>query len=294
MTEDNATLNTSGESSAQVQGQSEELVSTVEFPRPNVAATDPEGAKNTEAADTKEIKAETKEDAKPDLDRFDKHPRFVELNARLKAAEEASRKTLEELSQLKSQKAEAPAKKDETPPYKDWGGMSEDEILEWQSNDPKGFVDNIGAFVKHSIAQGIDSFREQTAQASEQQSHEAKVVSTYEAYAKDNADFDAMWDSGEIKSFMDKNPGHNAISAHMAMTAETRQQAAIDKAVADALKKASSDQRSKRATANILSSGPVAAPPAVSDAELKDFKSLGLSSTQVLANRLHRLRAASR
>ena len=123
-----------------------ELISTVVVP--TATDTDPEGAKNTQAqpaAPAADPKGETKPEdgdkvAKGDSERFDKHPRFVELNRRVKSFDEENRLLKAELDQIKA-KLETPATPD-PPPFKDWSKMSEDELLDWQSSDPKGFIDN--------------------------------------------------------------------------------------------------------------------------------------------------------
>jgi hypothetical protein len=123
---------------------------------------------------------------------------------------------------------------------------------------------------------------------------ETKVEETYRTYAQDNPDFDQLWDSGDIRKFMDEHPGHNAISAHMAMTAEARQEKAIKDAVAKALKEADTARRSVRKTASILGQGPTAAPtsPAASTEDIKNPNKFG-GHTSVLAARLAERRRAA-
>ena len=287
--------------------RTDELISTVDFAKPvetasvepekTVADTDPEGANKT-GDSTGEQKAGDKEGAetKPSVadesnTRFDKHPRFVELNTRLKAAEEQNRQMLQKLSQLETVKQQEASTTPPTElPYKDWSKMSTEDLLDWQDTDPKGFLDNINKFVSHSIESGITSYQQQLAQQAQQQTAEQKVVSTYEQYAKENPDFDEMWDSGKIKAFIDKHPGHNAISAHQAMTAERR----IEAAVAEALKKHETAIKSKRAASTVLGTGPASVPTASkqADNDLREPKKFG-GPTAVLAARLAKLRQAS-
>ena len=256
------TLNEAGTSSGPGSG---ELVETVGISQP-VANAEPEGAKNTEAAPAEELEpGETEtvvEKPKGEEFRFDKHPRFIELNTRLKQAEETNRKILEEMALSKSK---AETKQEQA--FKDWTQMKDEELLEWQTSDPKGYLDNLRAFTQQSIRAGINEFKEQFQKQAEQQTYEQKIQSTYESYAKDNPDFDELWDSGELKGFMDKHPGHNAISAHIMLTAEKRQQEAIEKAVSDALKKKEAEIKSKRAAAKVMSAGPAAVPTPASEAD---------------------------
>lgn len=293
----NEALNEAGNSPAPAQG---ELVETIGISRP-VADAEPEGANNTEAqteaeeetgeqAEPEEAEEEVKEEPekpKGDEFRFDKHPRFIELNARLKAAEEANREILERLAK---QQANV---KEEGPSFKDWTKMTDEELVEWQASDPKGYLDNMKAFIDHQVQSRIDAFQAQSAQMAEKQSYEQKIQSTYESYASENPDFDEMWDSGELKEFMDKNPGHNAISAHIMLTAEAKQKAAIEKAVADALKKKEAEIKSKRAAAKVVGAGPavVPTPAKESDERLKDPTKFG-GKTNVLMQRLLERRKA--
>jgi len=290
------TLNNTGTSSSPEGG---ELVETIGVSHP-VANTEPEGAKNTEAESAKELEAGGTETAETDEGvtdppkpkgeefRFDKHPRFIELNTRLKQAEETNRKILEELALAKSK---ADVKQEQA--FRDWTQMKDEELLEWQTSDPKGYLENLKAFTQHAIQSGINEFKEQFQKQVEQQTYEQKIQSTYEAYAKENPDFDEMWDSGELKDFMDKHPGHNAISAHIMLTAEKRQQEAIEKAVAEALKKKEAEIKSKRAAAKVISAGPavVPTPASESDDRLKNPTQYG-GKANVLVQRLLERRKA--
>ncbi len=290
----NEALNEAGNSPAPAQG---ELVETIGISQP-VADTEPEGANNTEAqteaeeetgeqAELEVAEVKEPEKSKGDEFRFDKHPRFIELNARLKAAEEANREILERIA-----KQQVPVK-EEAPSFKDWTKMTDEELVEWQASDPKGYLDNMKAFIDHQVQSRIEAFQTQSAQMAEKQSYEQKIQSTYESYAKENPDFDEMWDSGELKEFMDKNPGHNAISAHILLTAEAKRNAAIEKAVADALKKKEAEIKSKRAASKVVGAGPavVPTPARESDERLKDPTKFG-GKTNVLMQRLLERRKA--
>lgn len=298
--ENEQTLNTPEESSLPAHTQ-EELFGTMPedmYQDMEDAEADPEGANNTEVADGASKQAETKPDevnedeANADNNRFDKHPRFKELNSRLKEAEENNRKLITAFEQMQKAQQQAPDAQQQTP-YKDWSQMSEDELLDWQAADPKGFLNNVGEFVKHHIQSGITQFKDQMTQETQKQTYESRLIDTFEAYAQKNPDFDEMWDAGDIKKFMDSNPGHNAISAHMAMTSDKRQQEAVQKAVDEALKEQQKALKSKRATAAVLPSGPTSVPPHAdaSDAKLRDPNKFG-GSTQVLYQRLLERRKA--
>jgi hypothetical protein len=239
-------------------------------------------------------------DAKPGDSRFDKHPRFIELNDRMKAAEERSQrleqqnsKLLEQMTQLQASTTSKGSKpeKDELP-YKDTSKMSDDELLDWQSDDPKGYHTNLQKMVEYQIQKGIEDGLKKTTEQSKKEEFETKVEKTFSSYAKENPDFDSMWDKGEIQAYMEEHPGHNAISAHMALTAENRMQAKIDEAVAKALEEADTARRSTRKAGAIIPAGPGTTPsaPAKRDAELANPKQFG-GATSVLAARLERRRA---
>lgn len=286
---------------------SEELVSTVDIPIAMNADTDPEGAKNTEAAkDVTPAEGKEAEGAvKPkegegtletdDSTRYDKIPRFIELNTRVKTAESQTEHLLaqnKELMEMVKTKQVAP-KEPTTPaelPYKDTSLMTSEQLLDWQSEDPKAYQDNLRKEMDYRITQGINSFKEEFTSQANEQTEEQKVVKTFDAYAEKNPDFNKMWDSGEIKTFMDANPGHNAISAHQTLTEEARTQASVDKAVDAALEKATTDLKAKRKSA-VLGTGPTSVPATgVSDAELKEPGKYG-GATSVLASRLAARRA---
>ena len=281
--------------------QSEELVSTVELSPAMDAGTPPEGGAKPGAAGDPPADGTTKpEGAKPDegtppddSTRFDKHPRFIELNSRLKAAEESNKQLAAQIATIATPKAPGSSDKPAELPYKDLSTMTEEEILDWQSEDPKGYVDNINKMVAHQVQTGIETAMKQSAEQNQQATVEAQVEKTYQTYAKDNPDFNTLWDTGEIKAYMDQHPGHNAISAHMAMTAEARQQKAIDDAVAKALSEAETARRSTRKAGSILGPGPSSVPTSTknSDDELKNPNKYG-GATSVLAARLERMRAA--
>ena len=272
---------------------SEDLVSTVpgDFGLEAMdAGADPEGANNTEGQEADAAEAKKQESEEADDTRFDRHPRFVELNTRLKAAEERNRNLETRLDEI----SRAPKKEAGTEelPFKDTSKMSDDELLDWQSEDPKGFWENMNKQQEYNTQKAIEAALARNREESDQKTIETKVEATFEAYAKDNPDFDEMWDSGQIQKYMDANPGHNAISAHMALTQEKRQEAAIDAAVKKALAEADTQRRSTRAAARVMPAAPSSAPstPGKADDELKDPNKYG-GTTAVLARRLARRRA---
>lgn len=297
MAEENGAINNDAGSSP-VPAQAGDLVSTVEFQSPKPAApnTDPEGAKKTEGAE-KQPAGKEAESAKPDQksaepkevkpdgedDRFDKHPRFQELNRRVKESEERARKLEQTLNELNS-RVTAPDRGPTELPFRDISKMKPEEILDWQSENPQEYYANILAQAKHELSQEFN-------RTFEQRRSEDAIVATYENFAKQNPDFDIMWDEGVLLEFMRNNPGHNAISAYHAITAESKAkdldaklQEAAKKAAKEAEEKFIKNQRAKRAS-DVLPQGP-SAPGSVSlnDDALKDSKKFG-GTTAVLAQR---------
>lgn len=221
--------------------------------------------------------------------RFDKHPRFVELHTRVKTAEEQNQRLVGEISDLKALVASNQQTQTKDPvelPFKDTSTMTSEQLLDWQSENPKEYADNLRKEMDYRIQQGVQAALSQT----EEKKLEGKVETTFKSYAEKNPDFDKMWESGELRRFMDSNPGHNAISAHQILTQEARTQAAVDEAVAAALEKQQTEAKAKRKAA-VLPSGPSSAPAGVTgDAELKEPSKYG-GATSVLATRLAQRRA---
>jgi hypothetical protein len=297
---ENGALNNDAGSSP-VPVQSGELVSTVEFHQSKPdgpAAKTSEGTLKTEPTDKKHpvkdgkaaessVKpAEPKaaDEAKPPAedDRFDKHPRFQELNRRVRESEERSRELERTLRELTARAEKGGSKSDtagdSSLPFKDVSKMKPEELLDWQSENPQEYYRNLLAQAKHELSAEFS-------QSFEQRSKEDAIVATYENFAKQHSDFDKMWDDGTLQEFMRSNPGHNAISAYHALTADARIKAATEKAVKEAESTFVKNQRAKR-NADVLPQGP-SAPGSYThgDDALKNTKNFG-GTTAVLAQRL--------
>lgn len=286
-----AALNTDGQSPSPSTSR-DGLVSTVEFAQQTTMNTDDSSDGDAKTSDqkgeaTKDDKEAQSADASSassdqDLTRFDRHPRFIELNTRLKSAEENNRQLLERLAKIEVQGTATTEKKEELP-FKDFFNMSDEELLDYQSEKPKEYIENIGNFIRHHIKSGIDEFKDSYTKEMRQQDFETQIEKTFEAYAKDNPDFDEMWDAGQIEKFMAQNPGHNPISAHMSMTMEKR----IDEAVKKALGEAETKRRTTRATSTILGPRSSKSVQPEMDAELKEPKKFG-GIDEVLTKRMER------
>jgi hypothetical protein len=240
-----------------------------------------EGQKAGEAGDT----GKTDDTASSGQDtRYDKDPAWQRILSERDAARA-------EVAALKSGQGKEPAASKPTElPYKDITKMSDEELREWQEDDPKGYALNLFNQVKFESQQSIE-------QEAAQKSEQAKMVETFTQYASNNPDFDKMWESGQIEAYMKANPGHNAISAHMMLTAGNRNQD-IDKKIADAVAKAVAETTEKvtknfqaKRNATVLNEGPAhrggggdETPP-----ELKDTKNFG-GRNAVMARRLDAMR----
>ena len=225
-------------------------------------------------------------------DRYDKLPRFQELNATIKAEREARTKAEAELSLLKR----SPLNPEFLPPagdkpgFKDINTMTAEEVREWQEDDPLGFAQNLKQQAAWEAKQSLkgDSLRDETV---------SRIEQTFNQYAKENPTFNAMWESGEIEKFMNEHPGHNAISAHMAMSASTQQDSIkkmVDDAVAKAVKeteeRVTKNFQAKRNATVIAPGGAQRAPAGEIDPALADTSKFGGNKT-VLAARLAAMRA---
>lgn len=222
-----------------------------------------------------DAKTDTKtDDTKPD--RYDKDPAWQRIIRERDAA-------LKENAELKSKQAP-----EETKDFIDLSTKTEEEIAEWMNDDPVGFAENQRKQIAHKVRQDLKAEN----QEKETQSKLDKTFSEYSSNNPDNDDktgFVQMWESGKIQDFMEQNPGHTAISAHMTLTAETRSKS-IDKQISEAVAKEVAKIRTKlekenkaRVRTDGLGSGP-AYTPGDEDDELKDTKSKG-GLISVLANR---------
>lgn len=228
-----------------------------------------------------DVPPKPQEEAKDqELERFDKHPRFQELNRRMKEAESRTAKAEEELQALRTSigtsKEDGGKKAKAELPFRDLSQMKPEEVLEWQQEKPHEYYQNILAQARYEAEQDIR-------RSFDKERTESAVESTYSSFAEKHPDFDEMWDRQEIQRFMDRNPGHNAISAYLLMTSEKRQEEAIKAA----RKEWEQNLRAKRESA-VLTSGPspAAARAVVNEIppEMKESKKYG-GATAVLARR---------
>jgi hypothetical protein len=224
-------------------------------------------------------------------DRFDKEPRFIELNARAKADREARIAAEAKLSILtQSPIGENRVSSVPLPEgIKDISLMPADELREWNEDDPVGYANNLQALTLHNVKSNLtnESVRSATI---------AAIEKNFDDYAKENPDFNDMWDNGVIPKYMEAHPGNNAISAHMTITGAKSTEAKIAAAVAKATKeteeRVTKNFQAKRNATVINPQTPTKGTVDDLDAELKDTSQAG-GTVSVLAKRLSDMRRAS-
>jgi len=240
------------------------------------------------AADAKPVGANDPEQGGDDTERYDKIPRFKEIIGERDQEREARIRAEAKLEALTTKPA-VPAGEAEKPstelPFKDITKMSAEELREWMEEDPVGYEANRFA-----------QFHYESKQLLEQEAIKKATVEgmdkTFSDYEKANPDFKKMWDSGELETYMKAHPGHNAISAHKELTEATRVKAAVDDAVAKAIKETEAritkNFQAKR-NATVLTDGPGVAPGITPDASLQNTKQFG-GFTRIMANKLSQMR----
>ncbi len=194
----------------------------------------------------KEEQPEEKPKDEDKLEPFHKHPRFQEMN-----------KTIKELkTQLSQVTQNKPAPSEEDLGYKDITKLTPDEIQDWQDDDPVGWAKNLLA---QSTAEAARSIREQT----ETQMRRQRADQVLDDFVEKHPDFDEIYESGALSRYADEHPGHNIISAYLAIkedqtatshaeetarlkeSFEAEKKAAIDVAVKEAVEKLQKQYRAK-------------------------------------------------
>jgi hypothetical protein len=152
----------------------------------------------------------------------------------------------------------------------DLSGLEHDDLVTMLAEDPAGFIGKVTAAVEQSVIAKVS--RENAVNT-----YNSKVEAVVNDYADKNPDFEKMWDDGKIQGFMEKNPGHNAISSHMVLTMEQK--------ITDA-KKAGAEEavRNFRTKTNnqVLNGGPGILPEQ-RDAALKNPEKFGGRSAVLAA-----------
>lgn len=292
--------NNAGNSSSSAIESLGDLVSTgADKPLSVQSDTDPEkannigdsgGDKDKETADEgakakgEEAKGEGEDEKgkkgkEDDLTRFDQHPRFQQLIQERNELRDKITKLETKLEMLEDQATGTDEGEEGGPvDYKDLTGLSKEEILDWQAEDPLGFAANLARQIRDEVSKEI---RNEILDELSKKDYESQIIETYNNFAKDHPDFDEMWNRGELQKFIENNPGHNAISAYYVLKAEKDKeniQKQIEEAVAKAVKQKEEEMianfKAKR-NLSVLGSGPSSGSLPNDDNELKNTKTSG-------------------
>lgn len=225
-----------------------------------------------------------------DTDRYDKDPRFKEVITQRETEKEQRIRAEVERDFLRTQLLKDPKTAEpEVKPdldYKDMSVMTEEELADWQADDPKGYLANLLRQAKAEVTVAIKTEMEQENAVKSQQT---KAIEVLDNYAKENPTFDKMWETGDIQKFMRENPGHTAISAHIILTKETREKEIAEKARKETEETVRKNFKAKQ-NAKVIGQGPsVAGRQTEEDEVLKNTKEHG-GVVSVLTSRLINMR----
>lgn len=253
----------------------EGLVSTTEF-----QAVEPvEGNEDTTDTSSDAAEQNTAKDKSSDTPPFHEHPRFKEIIE----SNNALKKELSELKGNFEKKDTAPAKQE----YQiDWS--NEEKIVEAITENPKLFITEMFQQFREESSR-LDNEKNQKLTYEQKRSAEESRVTKY--FTENEGALD-LWKDGSITKYMDENPGETAISAHKALTEESR----VEKLIADAKEKAKNEyikELKSKGSAASLSNG--SSPPTTivnsDDEMLKNPEKYG-GTKNVLVNRLKKLMAS--
>lgn len=255
MAEQEATINTDQPvASSAPTTRTGDLVSTI--PMPEVAAEQTpasgETIKTETPKDLDKEKAQDNGNPKPEDDkakdkgddaRLDKHPRFKSLIDTNRVLREQNQELMGKVDLLikRMDAGVAPGQqstgKEGEPKGMLFAGKTNEELTDLFDENPQKFLTDFADNLK-------SQFKDEFMQMRTQETQEAAYRRSYEEFADKNPDFLEMWDSGEISAFLDKNPGHNAISAFYALSEPVRNES-VQQQIAVAVKKAVEEEKTK-------------------------------------------------
>jgi hypothetical protein len=245
-------------------------------------------ADDKKASDDEKAAGDKKTGEKGQEGRFDKDPDWQ----RMKEERDTARKDAEAVRLEKARlegKLEA-APKPAAPvalPYKDISALTAEQIREWQEDDPKGFAENLKIQARYEAEGAV---RQEMNSRIARENEQGGLKKTYDAFETSHPDFRPLWDSGEIIKFIEKNPGHNPMSAYQAMTFEKKVAEAVEKAKKETEEEVTKRFQAKR-KATVLSGGAAGAPRTDEDPAFQNTKDHG-GRNAVLANKLAEMRRA--
>lgn len=250
--------------------------------------TEPDKKEADAKGDTEEVPVE-----------FHKHPAWQRIMKERDEAKERAAKAeghVDALTKLYLEAREAPKEtppaKEEPLPFKDTSKMTDEELAEWEVEDPKGYRDNLR---KEATYLAKSELKKEFAAEDQQKRLTSRLEKAAGDFAKAHGDFEEMWKSGKIREFMQGNPGHNAFSAyHEIKAGESVSKADHEKAVKDAVaakeKEMLENFKAKR-EASTFGKGP-SIRPQTDEEELKDTNKQG-GLVASIAARLERRRAGA-
>ena len=268
---------------------------------PDEAQIDPDGDNQVSTVDddTKvdqeepgktEEKKEDKELSGQD-DRFDKHPRFKEMESIISDLKAQNQRLQGMFDTMKTMIPQPGGKTDteSKPDYVDVTTKTQEELQDWFDEDATGFMANFAKQMRSEIRQEL---------LGEINAKDAKTQATtsINEFADQNPGFLEKWQSGEIQKVIAAAPKgfHNPISAYYELTrGKDAIQLQIDAAVKDAVKEAeekvTKNFKAKRRIVPV--SGGAAPKNSAQDEDLKDTKTQG-GLVQAITNRILKNRAA--
>jgi hypothetical protein len=140
--------------------------------------------------------------------------------------------------------------------YRDITKLTPDEIQDWQDEDPVGWAKNLLMQAKAEARNDIHA-------EAHQNTMRAAADKTLDDFVKAHPDFDEVYESRVLSQYCDEHPGHNIISAYLAINEEkareahskeietlkasfeAEKKAAIDAAVKEAVEKIQKQYRAK-------------------------------------------------
>ena len=269
----------------QIDPESENYINTVQDASEKEEVTEKEPViEGQEEPGKKELSGEE--------DRFDKHPRFQELNTQVKDLSAQNQRLEGMLQGMKELMPAKPSAQEAAPTFEDVTGKTKEELQDWFDDDPVAFMSNFAKQVEAEVTQAITS-RMQT------QSTETNAKTHIQEFAEKNPGFLEKWQNGEIQQVISRSPKgfHNPISAYHEITSGTMEQTMqekINEAVAKATKeteeKVTKNFQAKRRIAPIV--GVSASKNSVENEDLKDTKKSG-GLVSAIAQRILQSRQAA-
>ncbi len=237
---------------------------------------------NTEKADET-----TSEEKESDVDlRFSQSTRFQQMNDRMKTAEQTNTNLSSENDRLRDDLQRRSGQPNEEK-VDFFNSLGNEEIMEALDENPIEFLKNFKNEIETNV---LTQFQEKQVQ----QTADQKIDAVYERYAEENPSFKTMLDDGSLRNFVDKNPGHTALSAHVMLDMPNVIKGEVSKAVQDKETEMLKNFKAKRQI-DVLPSGPTVSGRSkdqIKDPALQNPKAFG-GTTAVLAQRLLQRRRSS-